>query len=284
MRLKRLVRKIFAMAGYSIIKEPKEPVPSVVREPVPPVVSEPVPPTLKEPPSSDATYDQDGLRSIHNHDFMQEPYFRKAYERGCRAATDYNWHWRVHIGLWAAFTACKLKGDFVECGVNHGFLSSAIMEFLDWDSLNKTFFLLDTFEGLDQRYVSSEDQMNGALQKNESLLESGFYVRGVESVKANFSEWRNIKIVKGSIPETLTQVETRNIAYLHIDMNCSPPEVAAIDFFWDRLLLGAIVLLDDYAYQSFESQKHAMDTFAHTKKVMIASLPTGQGLLVKTSP
>ena len=26
-------------------------------------------------------YDQDGLRSIHNHEFMDDPAFRKAYER-----------------------------------------------------------------------------------------------------------------------------------------------------------------------------------------------------------
>jgi hypothetical protein len=64
-------------------------------------------------------------------------------------------------------------------------------------------------------------------------------------------------------------------------MNCSPPEVAAIDFFWDRLLPGAVVLLDDYAYFGYEPQKHAMDAFARQKHVMIASLPTGQGLLLK---
>jgi hypothetical protein len=64
-------------------------------------------------------------------------------------------------------------------------------------------------------------------------------------------------------------------------MNCSPPEVPAINFFWDRLLAGAVVLLDDYAYRGYESQKHALDAFAREKKLMIAFLPTGQGLLVK---
>ena len=31
-------------------------------------------------------YDQDGLRSIHNHDFMTDPSFLKAYQRGTVAA------------------------------------------------------------------------------------------------------------------------------------------------------------------------------------------------------
>ena len=102
-------------------------------------------------------YSQDGLQSYHNHDFMLDPDFCKAYGRGVLACEqDYQWHWRVHIGLWAAYSASKLKGDFVECGVNRGFLSSAIMEYLDWDSLNRTFYLMDTFSGIDERHVSDD--------------------------------------------------------------------------------------------------------------------------------
>jgi len=102
---------------------------------------------------------------------MDDPLFRKAYARGVRAAgQDYNWHWRVHVGLWAAACASRLDGDFVECGVNRGFLSSAIMVYLDWDSLGKQFYLLDTFRGLDERFVSAEDEKAGAFEKNRIAL------------------------------------------------------------------------------------------------------------------
>jgi SAM-dependent methyltransferase len=227
-------------------------------------------------------YDQDGLRSIHNHEFMDEPAFRKAYARGVRAAgNDYRWHWRVHVGLWAAACAARLEGDFVECGVNRGFLSSAIMDYLNWDSLGKHFYLLDTFRGLDERFVSPADKASGALEKNIKSLASGFYAQGIGEVRANFSEWKNISLIEGSIPETLPQVRAEKIAYLHLDMNCSEPEIAAIQFFWDRLVPGAVVLLDDYAYHGYLSQKLAMDKFAQEKGIKILSLPTGQGLLVK---
>jgi hypothetical protein len=266
MGLKRVIRKFIEMTGYTIVAVPASPVVADAG-----VASAEV-----------AAYDQDGLWSIHNHEFMQDPAFCKAYERGCRAASfDAHWHWRVHIGLWAAYIASKLAGDFVECGVNRGFLSSAIMEFLDWDSLGKTFYLLDTFAGLDPRYVAPEDCRGDALSMNEFRLKSGRQVRDVESVRANFSCWKNTRIVQGSIPETLSQVETPVVAYLHLDMNCSPPEVAALTFFWDRLVAGAVVFLDDHAYWGYESQKYALDAFAKLKNVMIASLPTGQGLLVK---
>lgn len=252
MRYKEMIRRLIEATGYTITRAP----------------------------TASTIYNEGGLWCINNHDFMEDPSFCNAYERGCRAAYDYKWHWRVHIGLWAANAASKLDGDFVECGVNRGFLSSAIMEFLAWDSLNKTFYLLDTFEGLDLRYISDAEAPH-AIEMNESSLKSGFYVRGVESVKANFSQWKNTHIITGSIPETLDQVDTTRVAYLHLDMNCSPPEVAALNFFWDRLLPGAVVLLDDYGFMGHLHQKRAMDALAKEKHVMIASLPTGQGLLIR---
>ena len=249
--IKTIVKKFIRASGYTILKIPN------------------------------TSYYEDGLFSIHNHEFVDDTLFRRAYGRGVVAAGEYNWRWRVHIGLWAAYSASLLEGDFVECGVNRGFLSSAIMDSLDWDTLGKTFFLLDTFSGLDGRYVSDAEIRSGALQMNKELLESGFYVQGAESVQANFSQWKNVRIIPGSIPDTLNLVATGNVAYLHIDMNSAPPEVAAFDFFWERLVPGAFVLLDDYAYCGREIQKSAMDAAAANKRVKIASLPTGQGLLIK---
>lgn len=227
-------------------------------------------------------YDQDGLRSIHNHEFMDDPAFRRAYERGIRAAgQDYLWHWRVHVGLWAAAAASGLEGDFVECGVNRGFLSCAIMAYLDWDSLGKHFYLLDTFKGIDERFLSREDRAAGAIEKNRTHLSSGFYVETIEAVKTNFSEWNNLTLIEGAVPETLSQVNANQVAYLHLDMNCSTPEIAAAAFFWERLVPGAFILLDDYAYNGYRSQKIAMDNFAAVRNINILSLPTGQGLLIK---
>jgi len=224
-------------------------------------------------------YDQDMLRTRHNHEFMSEPSFQAAYARGVKAAgVDYDWHWRCHVGLWVASNAVRLPGDFVECGVAKGFLSSAIMQLLDWDRLGRMFYLLDTFSGLDERYVSAEELAAGAMEKNKFMFDRGLYAGPVIQ---NFSEWRNVRIIVGAIPETLDQIAAQQIAYLHIDLNCAPPEVAAISFLWDRLVPGAFVLLDDYAYYGYRPQKLAMDQFAASKGVSVLSMPTGQGLMVK---
>jgi hypothetical protein len=229
-----------------------------------------------------SSYIQDGLASIHNHEFINDSFYINAYERGVKASgKDYGWHWRVHVGLWAASVSKNLDGDFVECGVNSGFMSSSIMQYLNWNTLNKNFYLLDTFNGLDEQYVSNEEISEGALEKNGKLIDSGFYVTDVNAVIKNFSEWKRVQIIQGSIPETLIKVTTNKIAFLHVDLNCAPPEVAAVECFWERMVSGAIVLLDDYAYWGYRQQKMAMDVLASRLGVNILSLPTGQGLIIR---
>lgn len=268
MEIRKLAKQLFEITGYTVVRKAS-------------TIPSGIPGTY---------YDQDGLRSIHNHEFMLDTSFQEAYKRGVYAqgcmkqepgGPEYHWHWRVYIGLWAAFSAIKLEGDFVECGVNKGFLSSCIMMYLNWDSIGKTFYLMDTFRGLDERFVSDAERKAGVLGTSKKWLESGFYVSGVESVKSNFSEWKNVRIIEGSIPETLKECKSEKVAFLHLDMNCSPPEVAALDYFWARLVPGAFILMDDYAYHGYRNQKLEMDAFVNKKGLMIASLPTGQGLLIK---
>ena len=221
-------------------------------------------------------YNQDGLISVHSTEFMTDPRFLKAYARGVRAAgEDYQWHWRVHVGLWASYHAVKLEGDFVECGVNRGALSSAILDYLNWNELDRRFFLLDTFKGLDERFISDEER---SLGKTASF---GGYVECYEDVKRNVAEFRNVVIIRGSVPDTLPSVDANQVAFLHLDMNCAPPEVAAMEYFWGKLVRGAVVVLDDYAYRGYEVQKRAMDRFASSRGVQVLSLPTGQGLIIK---
>jgi hypothetical protein len=229
-------------------------------------------------------YANDALITFNSFAFMDDPDFQRAYRRGARALGDmdwYQWHWRVHVGLWAAENASRLDGEFVECGVSHGFLSSAVMEYLDWDRLGKTFYLLDTFAGIDPRFVTAGERQAGALEKSDLHVRNGMYVNSVDSVRANFAQWRNQRIIVGAVPETLDEVDATAVAFLHIDMNCAPPEIAALRHFWPRLTPGAFVLLDDYANRGRDEQRVAMDTLAAELGVTICALPTGQGLLIK---
>lgn len=120
-------------------------------------------------PKVEGTFNSDGLTSVHNHDFMSDPRYIAAYARGVEAVgSDYKWFWRVHIGLWAARTAARHVGDFVECGVNYGFLSSAIMKDLDWNNTDRMFYLLDTYSGIDERFLSDQEKTEAFSTKASS--------------------------------------------------------------------------------------------------------------------
>jgi hypothetical protein len=228
-------------------------------------------------------YAEDGVFSVHNDSFRHDPAFQAAYVRGVQAGwgVDPHFEWRVHVALWAAGAALRVPGDFIECGVNAGFMSSAIMHRLDWAGVPRKFFLVDTFAGpVVEQYTDIEVKMGKAALAKE-LLVKGAYVTDVERARANFAEWPNAVVVAGVVPDVLASLPLDRLAFAHIDLNCAYPERAALEYFWPRLSPGAIVLLDDYANHEYVFQKQTLDETARLLNTAILSLPTGQGLLVR---
>jgi O-methyltransferase len=230
-------------------------------------------------PKSKVTYAEDLLYSFHNIDFTKEPLFEEAYNLGKNTDTglllkDYDIRWRIHVLCWAASHAKHLEGDFVDCGVCTGICARAVIHYIDFNSLDKKYYLLDTFCGMDPKYSSDyEIERNKIIGYSE---EKNVY----EQVKRTFFGF-NVEIIKGSIPDSLVNIKTQKVCYLSIDMNCVKPEIAALEFFWDKMTKGGIIILDDYAYPGCAEQKAAHDTFATSKGVKILTLATSQGLIIK---
>jgi Macrocin-O-methyltransferase (TylF) len=223
---------------------------------------------------ADPTYHEDWLISFHNTSFLQDPRFVAAYKRGIQAVgQDARMRWRVHVALWVASQALTLEGDFVECGVNKGMLSSAIMHYLNWNSCHKSFYLFDTFRGLDASLLNEEEKR---------AWDPSAYPECFEEVKKNFKEYERVYLIKGSVPSTLNSAEINKVSYLSIDMNCVYPEIEAVRYFWPKITKGGFILLDDYAHTGYERQHIAFDAFAKELGVSILSLPTGQGLFIKS--
>jgi hypothetical protein len=228
-------------------------------------------------------YDEDGLFTVHSDHFRQDRRFQAAYQRGLKASNgvDPHFEWRLHVALWVASSALGVPGDFVECGVNTGFISSAIMSALDWAHAGRRFYLFDTFEGPVRSQFSAKEIERGRLKIAEDYMAAGAYETDVARVRGNFAEWPNAVVEQGVVPDILSSVDITNVAFLHLDMNCAYPERAALEYFWNRLSPGAFVLLDDYAYHGFESQREAIDEVARSFGFHVLSLPTGQGLITK---
>jgi O-methyltransferase len=224
------------------------------------------------------TYNQDGLATRHNCDFMHDKLFQESYSYG-KSTGSWNgsWgeadiQWRAYVACWAANKAKNLEGDFVECGVNRGGLARTIIHYVNFNDLGKKFYLLDTFQGLSEKYITEKEKARGR--------KPGGYEECYDAVKETFREF-NVEIIKGMVPDTLVQVKADKVCYLSIDMNCVMPEVAAVEFFWDKLVSGGVVVLDDYGWPGHIEQKVGLDKVAAERSVQVLALPTGQGLIFK---
>jgi len=177
----------------------------------------------------------------------------------------------------------KLQGAFVECGVNRGFLARVIVDYL---GKTPDFFLLDTYRGFDERYLSPAEaqRLKGwhDASGRAAPWQQGQYDDCYADVVKTFSDCPQVHIIRGTVPETLPLVTAERIAYLSLDMNCAAPEIAALDYFWPKMAKGSYVVMDDYGWPTHEEQRDAFDTWAARNHVPMLSLPTGQGLLVKT--
>lgn len=219
-----------------------------------------------------------------NFGFMDDPKFKAAYEwsafyahRGQKSPwTDVDLRWRSHVCVWAAQLALKHEGDFVECGVDTGILSGTIWKMLDFEKLDRQFFLFDTFTGTPEVAGMTESEKWFRKYHNKHRYSDTY-----DYITAKTAGYPNIKVVQGFLPDTLGVLAGRKIAYLSMDLNNAPSEKVVIEQLWDQLVPGAMIVLDDYAYGGFDPQYDMWNTFAKSKGLTVVSLPTSQGLLIK---
>ena len=233
-----------------------------------------------------ADYNSDSLL-VYNRNlaFLRDPRFMAAYRRGVHSGhkigqrsgigQDIHIEWRAHVACWAAERARRLGGCFVECGVNTGILSLAVCEYIDFNATGKDFYLFDTFCGI------PESQMRPAEKADRVEENANIYEECFEVARRNFADFPRAHLIRGMVPDTLSTVPIDRVAYLSIDMNIVEPETAAMEYFWDKLVPGAAVILDDYGWANYPLQQEAHDRFAADKGVSVLHLPTGQGLIIK---
>jgi O-methyltransferase len=203
-----------------------------------------------------STYAEDGLIAARITEFLFSGKFDVAYRKGKSTGSwgTMDLRWRVFVACWAAQHAKSLTGDFVECGVNRGGMARAVVEYVGFSTLDKEFYPFD-------------------------------YTECFEAVKQTFAQFSNVRVIRGVVPNTLANVESDRVAYLSIDMNCVEPEIAAAEFFWERISPSGVIVLDDYCYsEHYGLQNKAFDEFARSHNVEVLALPTGQGLIFKPQP
>jgi hypothetical protein len=185
-----------------------------------------------------------------------------------------NWHWNLSVAKWCVETALKLDGDLVELGVFKGHTTAFVAEYVDFAQRAKHWYLYDTFAG-----IPVEDMNNEAwIERNEISYANSY---SYEEVADRFKHYQNIHVIKGRVPDVFKDSPPpAKIAFLHVDLNSAKAEVAALEYMFDAVVPGGIILFDDYGWKVCDEQHQAINDWAKQQDISVLELPTGQGLLV----
>jgi O-methyltransferase len=205
-----------------------------------------------------------------NMGFFEDAKFMDAFNASVEYPFEKTLVWRLHVLCWCAQNGLRREGDFVECGVFRGLSTSVAARYLEFGARDKQWYLYDTFAGIPR------DQLNAGHESPPEYAMEGLY----DLCRRRFAPYPNVQVVQGRIPEVLRERAPDKVAFLHLDMNSAAAEVAALEFFWERLAPGALVLLDDYGWRGYRAQKLAEDPFFAARGRQVLELPTGQGIVM----
>ncbi len=192
--------------------------------------------------------------------------FVQAWESNIEGLSDEAIVWRRYVLACAAYHCVQLEGDFVECGAYTGVGIKTVVDYLGGPDFPKTFWGYDLFE-------------HDPSMAHHSMPEHGEGLYG--RVQKKFSAYPQVRLIKGRIPHVFEKDCPDRIAYLHIDLNQAPAEIAALDHLFDRMVPGGILILDDYEWSGYRPQKLAEDQWFEARHYRVMPLPTGQGLVIK---
>jgi tetratricopeptide (TPR) repeat protein len=189
---------------------------------------------------------------MRNNSALEDLVFMRAWRSNIVNPADEAIAWRRYILCCAAYHAVQLEGDFAECGVLFGTGVKTVIDYFGKDRFAKPFWAFDRFD------------------------------TNFEAVKKRFIGYDKVHLIQGVLPEALNGHTPERIAYLHIDLNDTAPEIGVLDRFFDRVVPGGIVILDDYEWSGrYREQKITEDVWFEERHYRVFPLPTGQGLVLK---
>lgn len=160
-----------------------------------------------------------------------------------------------------------VEGDVVECGVWKGGMSMAMIFANQRHNIDRTFWLFDTFEGLPPPDSEKDDRraqklynriqkgrINWDVRKKLATheLEDGKWNWGpLDVVKQNvlYTGYppEKLRFVKGKVEDTLPVTNLpEKIAVLRLDTDWYSSTKAEMEYLYNRLQPGGILIVDDY--------------------------------------
>jgi hypothetical protein len=139
------------------------------------------------------------------------------------------------------------KGAIVECGTWRGGMSAGMVEM---GGPKRHYYFFDSFEGL----PPVQDIDGPAAKEWQGNTAAPTYYNNCSASLGDFRESigmtgcppENITILKGFFEDTLPAFDPPPIAVLRLDGDWYESTMICLERFWDHVLEGGLVLIDDY--------------------------------------
>lgn len=159
-----------------------------------------------------------------------------------------------------------IPGDIAEVGVYRGGSAKIICEAKG----DKPLLLFDSFSGLPAPDDSIDVLAEGEM-KDTSL----------EQVMSSLASYSNVFFHKGLFPQTAGAVRDHTFSFIHLDADLYKSTKDCLEFFYNRMEPGGIILAHDYNSIDSPGVKKAFDEFFTDKPETIIELWDSQCLIIK---
>lgn len=209
-------------------------------------------------------YASDNLIAFgRNLGFIDDTRFIEAYKAHAQNGFERGILWRTATVVWGARQAARLEGGFIECGCYKGTTARIMLDAVDL--ADREVCLYDLFE-------HDEEMVHHAMPEHGPDL--------FAYVTQRFADRANVKVIKGWIPQSFEQGLPERIAFAHIDMNNARGEIEALEAIEQRLVPGAVIVLDDFGATPYRQQHLVESRWFQQRGRFVLELPTSQGLVI----
>ncbi|HXF94296.1 MAG TPA: TylF/MycF/NovP-related O-methyltransferase [Nitrospiraceae bacterium] len=163
-----------------------------------------------------------------------------------------------------------------ECGVYQGHALIALGMLARESGLPVHLYGLDTFEGLPELSQTDLELLPADSGCRDRVL---FADTSLDSVQRRIDEkglTQYITLVQGRFEDTLRMLPERRFFFVSIDCDLYRAHLTCLEYFYDRMIPGGIIYLDDYDSVEFPAARRAIDKFMEDRQERLFHLRYGE--------
>lgn len=167
-----------------------------------------------------------------------------------------------------------IAGNVAECGVFEGDFAVYINKYFS----EKKLYLFDTFEGFADVDLQTERELSEeAFILSEFNKEADFSINNEEIAHRKMPYIERCEFRKGYFPDSTAGMGDDRFCFVNLDMDLYKPMLAGLEFFYDKMSRGGIILLHDYFHPELPGVKKAVQDYEEKYSIHLAKMPIGDG-------